>query len=244
MKRIIAFVSFLILFPVFQYLPAMGQHTFEGIIRYKISIPADSVSKAPEGMEYYLKENNLMLRIFLKNEDELARILFLGDEKTLFMIDDIQKTAMKIRMINEDQSNPGSVPDEYKEAYEKAIESEQLDEMSERYSVVETDIIENIAGYPCKKYQVNNANNQGDTFVWITEEIAFDMPKTLVGEDNPLFRFIGKSGFPLKLKMFGKDNGVIEMQATRIESIMLKSELFIIPSDYLISDISSFIQGN
>ncbi len=237
----LSFLSLLFLFTVL--FPAFSQNIFEGFIRYKIFL-VDSAMNAPEFMEYYLKENNLMVRIFLKNEDELARILFLGKENTLYMIDDVQKTAMKIRVTNDEQPNPGSVPDEYREAYDKAVEKERMKNISDRFRIIETGIIENIAGYPCNKYNVIDTQNQGDSFVWLTEKISFDMPKTIVGEDNPLFRFIGDAGFPLRFTTTDKNERVILMEAIRIEEKKLTREIFLIPSDYQISDISSFLKGN
>jgi hypothetical protein len=224
--------------------PVIGQPQFEGVIRYEILNSGEKNVNVPRKSEYYLKGHNLMVRIFMETGDEMARILLVGDERTIFMIDDVQKSAIKIHFQDGKSTRPGNIPDQYKEAYEKAIE-QQNDKIQQMKPVMKaTGESEFIAGYVCIKYRLENSakQEQSASFIWLTKDIQFELPDSLTGGENPLFQFLGSSGFPLRLIMYANGKS-FEMIAIRVEPKKLKDELFIVPDDYTISDMTSFI-GN
>jgi hypothetical protein len=228
----------------FPSLPLMSQSRFEGIIQYQISNTDNNKENVPRRSVYYLKDNNLMLRVFTETGDELARILLIGNERSLFMIDDVQKSAMKLKFQNESEGQPGVIPEQYKEAYEKAIKDQDDKKQFLQPKMEDTGESEMIAGYSCIKYRLvyEEPQKQSNMFIWMTEGIHFDLPETWLPGENPLFQFLGVSGFPLKLRISSVE-GLMEMVATKVERKRLKDELFTIPYDYTISDLSSFILG-
>ena len=186
-----------------------------------------------------------MFRVYTYSGNELARILLKGDEKVFFMIDDEQKTAMKLKLEQEAQEQPGIIPEQYEEAYRKAIEEEKIKNKRNQQDIKYTGETDMIAGYVCKKYEVSfvDLEKRSDAFVWLTDEINFSLPESMISDGNPLFQFLGSSGFPLKLKI-AEGEVFMDMEATEVVKKKLRDVTFIIPPDYQISDLSSLMQGN
>ena len=238
----ISYLIFIIL--IITSFPVKSQPQFEGVIRYEILNSGEKNVNVPRESAYYLKGHNLMVRIFMETGEEMARILLVGDERTIFMIDDVQKSAVKLQLQQEITTRPGNIPDQYKEAYEQAIEqqNDRVEQMKPAMKVTGDSAI--IAGYECIKYQLEYSarQQQSSSFVWLTRDIQFAFPDSLMAGENPLFQFLGSSGFPLRLIM--SNNGKsFEMIASRVEPEKLKDELFTIPDDYTISDMTSFIRN-
>ena len=238
----ISYLIFIVL--IITSFPVKSQPQFEGVIRYEILNSGEKNVNVPRESAYYLKGHNLMVRIFMETGEEMARILLVGDERTIFMIDDVQKSAVKLQLQQEITTRPGNIPDQYKEAYEQAIEqqNDRVEQMKPAMKVTGDSAI--IAGYECIKYQLEYSarQQQSSSFVWLTRDIQFAFPDSLMAGENPLFQFLGSSGFPLRLIM--SNNGKsFEMIASRVEPEKLKDELFTIPDDYTISDMTSFIRN-
>jgi hypothetical protein len=222
------------------------QTRFEGIIRYQLFSSNNPQENMPQKIEYFLKDDNLMFRVFTTENNELARILFNGDEQAIFMIDDIQKTAIKWRIDEKTDEQPGVVPDQYKETYSKAIEEQAKKNQIQQQNIEDTGETENIAGYDCTKYKVNHTDHkkQSTGFAWLAEEIYFDLPGNINVGENPLFQFIGYSGFPLKFEMYEEGQVIMQLKATEVIRKKLHEELFTLPPGYKISEMSSLMKGN
>jgi hypothetical protein len=219
------------------------QNRFEGIIRYRISHPGNVAEDAPGEVVYYLKRNNLMFRVYTKEGNELARILIKTDNQTFYMIDDTEKSAMKMNFSGEEQQQPGVIPDQYRETYEKAIEEEKKKSQLEQPELEYTGNTERIAGYECRIFMIRNeaGNNRDEAFLWMTDKISFQFPGNIMREENPLLQFLGSSGFPLKFKI-NEGEGFMEMVATEVVREKLEEDVFGIPSDYQISDLSDLMK--
>lgn len=244
---IVIFLRFfcsLIIFLIFNSLPVISQNRFEGIIQYQISNSGKKQVNIPRETTYYLKDQNLMLRVFTETGDELVRILLIGDNRMMYMIDDIQKSAVKLQFMDENENEPGVIPEQYKEAYQEAMNNQKNKKQQLQPTMEVTGASENIAGYRCKKYRIayKDWQQNSETFIWLSEDIHFDLPDNLMTGNNPIFQFLGTAGFPLKLTMTS-GNELMEMVATKVERKRLNNELFTIPSDYTISDMTSFING-
>jgi len=107
-----------------------------------------------------------------------------------------------------------------------------------------TDVTEIISGYLYTKYKIVNKIQQDreTTFVWLTEDIHFSLPDEMIENNITLIQFIGKSGFPLKLNVSSRRESM-EIIAIQIYQKKLKDELFTVPVDYDVSDISSIMMN-
>lgn len=229
---------------VIYVLKVAGQDQFEGVISYLISNSRENGTEVPYKSEYYLQNHNLMVRVYTQDGDELARILVNGATNTLYMIDDAQKTALKTHFKDDSGKFKGNIPEQYRPAYEQAIEEQEKKSLQNRPALVSTEVTEIIAGYQCVKYKIVNdiQQNQQTSFIWLTKDIHFSFPDKMITNDNPLFQYIGKSGFPLKLKVTSGEESV-EIIAIQVDRKELKYDLFEVPADYSISDISSFMMN-
>jgi hypothetical protein len=221
-----------------------GQDQFEGVISYAILNSRENGVNVPYKSEYYLKNFNLMVRVYTEDGGEMARILLNSEANTLFMIDDAQKTALKIHLMDEPGNFTENIPEKYKHAYKQAVEKQEKKSLQNKPVLVSTNVTEIISGYQCVKYKIVNniQQDQETTFVWLTEEIHFSLPDEMIKDNNPLFQFIGKSGFPLKLYVSSKGESM-EIIAIQVNQEKLKDELFVVPADYNVSDISSMMMN-
>ncbi len=224
--------------------PLISQPQFEGIIRYEISNSNEIDANLPHISDYYLKDNKLMVRVFMDSGNEMARILLDGDERIIFMIDDIQKSAIKLPVQVEKENQPGNIPDQYRDAYEKALDQQNHEAQQMKGQLKNTGELEIIAGYECIKYRLESTEpkDPSTSYIWLTEDIHFAFPDFLITGENPLFQFLGTTGFPLKL-IISSNGRSTEIVAIRIENKKLKDELFFIPEDYTISDLSSLMKN-
>lgn len=219
-----------------------SQDQFEGVISYTISNSRENGIDVPYKSDYYLKNHNLMVRIYTKDGGEMARILLNLGANTLFMIDDAQKTALKIYLQDEPINIAGNIPEKYKDAYEQAIEEQEKKSTQSKPVLVSTDVTEFISGYQCTKYKIVNKfkQDQETTFVWLTKDIHFSFPVEMIRNNIPLFQFIGKQGFPLKLNVSSKGES-LEIMAIQVDQKKLSDDLFVVPMDYKVSDMSSIM---
>jgi hypothetical protein len=221
---------------------ANGQSQFEGKISYEISNSGDKNVNIPTEYEYYLKDHQIMMRAYLKTGEEMARILLDGNEKTMFMIDDVQKTAVKIHFQEDVENPPGGIPDEYKDTYEKALEQQNSRSKQLQPALTATGKSNVIAGYKCREYQITHPaeQNQPVSHIWLTADIHYTLPDWMKTGENPLFQFLSASGFPLKL-IIPSNGDTMEMIAKKVEPKKLKDDLFLVPEGYTISDMSSLL---
>jgi hypothetical protein len=97
-----------------------AQQQFEGVIIYQIkSMPAAGQDNVlPEFTEYRIKGNDMIVQLTGPENKEMARILIKGKEKAFYLIDDTQKTAMKVR-VPDGEKEIGNVPEQFREEYDK-----------------------------------------------------------------------------------------------------------------------------
>jgi hypothetical protein len=241
----------LLSFVVLIQLEVEAQQSFEGTIRYQIrhSIQADQAGILPGFAEYHIKANNLVVQMTDQDNQLMARIVIQGDSGTLYMIDDSQKTAIKVQVKDNEIAGIGNVPEEFREEYEKALEQAAREDESKLFDLVKTGETELIAGYSCDKYIVKASGN--DTFigseVWLTDEIKIELLETLRDKNNPLLFFMNEKGFPMKLigkSKTGAQIQTLEMTAVKISQKVMDPAYFIVPDDYHITDMSGMIQRN
>jgi len=178
----------------------------------------------------------------------MARILIQGDVGTFYMIDDVEKTALKVVIRSEDVEGLGNVPEEFQEEYEKALEKAEKESEFDKFDLEKTGETASIAGYSCEKYVVRAKNEEisVDTEVWLTDKIKVKVPDALKDKNNPLLIFMDESGFPLKFKGesgSGSQVQSIEMTAVKVTWKTLDPSDFVIPDDYHISDMTSLMEG-
>ena len=226
-----------------------AQQQFEGVILYQIkSLPAAGQDNVlPEFTEYRIKGNDMIIQLIGSENEKMARILIKGQEKAFYLIDDPQKTAMKVR-VPDDEKEIGNVPEQFREEYDKALKEAGDAYQSDRFMLEATGESMSIAGYQCEKYIVRIDN--GPAFVaevWLTSEIKVEVPEVLKDENNPLLVFMNEKGFPLKL--IGRTDAkatlnTFEMMATEINQLVMDPAEFSIPDDYYISDLTGLLEGN
>jgi hypothetical protein len=228
-----------------------AQDHFEGIIRYEIntSVTADQTGMMPKFTEYHIKGNDLILQMIGSDDKMMARILIQGDAGAFYMIDDVEKTALKVVVRSEDIEGLGNVPEEFREEYEKALREAQEENEFDKLNLEKTGETASIAGYKCEKYVIRAENDEMSviTEVWLTDKIKVNVPDALKDKNNPLMIFIDESGFPLKFKGMsgsGVDSQArsMEMTAVKVDRKPLDPSDFLIPDDYHISDMSSLIE--
>lgn len=244
-KGFILLISYLLSYPSGLF----AQDHFEGIIRYEIktSVTADQTGMMPKFTEYYIKGNDLILQMIGSDDKMMARILIQGDAGAFYMIDDVEKTALKVVVRSEDIEGLGNVPEEFREEYEKALKEAEEENEFDKFELEKTGETASIAGYKCEKYVVRAENDlmSVDTEVWLTDKIKVSVPDALRDNNNPLMIFMDESGFPLKFK--GKSGSgtqaqSMEMTAVKVDRKPLDPSDFLIPDDYHISDMSSLIE--
>jgi hypothetical protein len=228
----------------------MVQEEFEGIIRYQIINAMENMDSGmmPAFTEYHIKGKDISIQMIGADDTKMARILIDGDQSILYMIDDEAKTAMKVMVRDDpDEKRIGNVPEEFKEAYEKALKEEDNVLDSEQIDLKETGKSMTIAGYECEKYIV--AAETGEAFfeseVWLTEKIQVQVPDVLKDKNNPLLLFMNEKGFPLRFTGKTNSNGQsydFEMVAIKVTPGSLNSDNFEIPADYHVSDMTSFLE--
>jgi len=246
-KGFFLLLSYLLTYP----LGLFAQDHFEGIIRYEIntSMSADQTGMLPKFTEYHIKGNDLILQMIGSDDKMMARILIQGDAGAFYMIDDVEKTALKVVVRREDVEGLGNVPEEFREEYEKALREAEEENEFNKFDLEKTGETALIAGYLCEKYVVRAKNDEisVNTEVWLTDKIKVRVPDALKDNNNPLLTFMNESGFPLKFKGKsgsgpGSQAGSIEMTAVKVDRKPLDPSVFLIPDDYHISDMSSLIE--
>ena len=228
----------------------MVQEEFEGIIRYQI---INSMGNMDSGMmpaftEYHIRGKDISIQMIGADDTKMARILLDGDHSIFYMIDDEAKTAMKV-MVSDDtgEKRIGNVPEEFKEAYEKALKEEDDVLDSEQIDLSETGESMTIAGYECEKYIVTAEKGEAffESEVWLTEKIQVQVPDILKDKNNPLLLFMNEKGFPLRFTGKTNSNGQshdFEMVAIKVTTGSLNPDNFEIPADYHVSDMTSFLE--
>lgn len=227
-----------------------AQDEFEGIIRYQIKNSMGSMDSGmmPAFTEYHIKGNNISIQMIGADEVKMARILIDGKQNAFYMIDDEAKTAMKVVVSDETEENRiGNVPEEFKEEYEKALKESNNALKPEEVDLQETGESMTIAGYECEKFIVTAESEEGffESEVWLTEKIQVIVPDVLKDKNNPLLLFMNEKGFPLRFT--GKSNNnsqsySFEMIAVKVTPRSMNAGDFIIPADYHISDMTSFLE--
>ena len=245
--RSILLFSYALFLPIF----LVAQDHFEGIIRYEInnSLNTDQAGMLPKYTEYQIKGNDLILQMIGAEGQMMARILIQGDEGAFYLIDDVEKTALKVVVRSEDVEGLGNVPEAYRQAYEKALKEAQEESEFDQFDLQKTGETATIAGYICEKYIVRAKNEEisVDTEVWLTDKIKVNVPGALKDKNNPLMIFMDESGFPLKFKgKSGAGHGTpaqrIEITAVKVTRKILDPSDFEIPDDYHISDMTGLIE--
>ena len=223
---------------------------FEGIIRYQIKQghAARTMSMMPEFAEYRIRGKRIVIQMIGPGDAMMARVLIDGVHGAFYMIDDSARTAMKVQAVEESEEQIGNVPEEFREAYEEALQSTASEIDSNRIELMETPEMQTIAGYLCKKYIViaDAENDFIESEVWLSDQIRVDLPEVLKNENNPLTLFMDGKGFPLKFSARREtDSGDpdFEMTAVKITSGPMDPAEFEIPADYSISDMTRFLQG-
>jgi hypothetical protein len=227
-----------------------SQNHFEGIIRYEIKNPTntDVAGMLPKFTEYHIKGSDLILQMIDAEGQMMTRILIQGRTGAFYMIDDVEKTALKVVVRSEDVEGLGNVPEAYREAYEKALKDAEEETEFDRFDLEKTGEIASIAGYTCEKYiaRAENEDISVDTEVWLTDKIKVKVPEALKDKNNPLLVFMDESGFPLKFKGQpgsgpGSQTQRIEMTAVAVTRKTLDPSDFLIPDDYHISDMTNLM---
>jgi hypothetical protein len=239
-------VGFLLLFQV----ELAAQDPFEGVITYQVksSINPDQGSQLPKYTEYRIRGYDMIIQMTGTQGQEMARILIKGEARAFYMIDDAQKTAMKVRVREEDIEEIGNVPDEFREEYEKGLEKAGEEFQLDQFNLEKTGETMSIAGYICEKYIVKAENEAAFIAeVWLTDKIRVMVPDALKDQNNPLLVFMNENGFPLKLT--GSSGGrpeaqAVEMTAVKVSRIALDPSEFVIPDNYHISDLTGLLEGN
>jgi len=236
---------------IFFYSDLAAQVGFEGIIRYQINNAqnTEQANMLPEYTEYHIKGNNLVIQMIGHDNRMMARILIQGDSGAFYMIDDTEKTAMKVVVKGKELEGIGNVPEEFREEYEEALEKAEQESEFEQFDLVGTGEKGSIAGYVCEKYvvKVKNENSFIESEVWLTEKIIVEIPDALKDNNNPLLIFMNEKGFPLKFSGKSQSKGEVqtfEMTAVKVIKNALKPSEFTIPEDYHISDMTGFLEGN
>jgi hypothetical protein len=224
---------------------------FEGIIKFQIKSSMEDLNKAmmPAFTEYHIKGDDIVIQMFGADNAKLARILIKGDQSTFYLVDDEARTAMKVRVNDENvESGIGNVPEEFREEYEKALnEAEENNFVSEKIDLKETGETLSIQGYRCTKYVVTAKAGEAlvESEVWLTDKILVTIPEVLKDKNNPLLLFMNEKGFPLRFIGKSISNGQnynFEMVAVKVAQGHLDPGDFEIPEDYHISDMTSFLE--
>ena len=239
-------VGFLLLFQF----ELAAQNPFEGVITYQVKSSATTVQGniLPEFTEYRIRGNDMIIQMTGTEGQEMARILIQGEARAFYMIDDAQKTAMKVQVREEDIQEIGNVPEEFREEYEKALEKTGEEYEFDRFNLEKTGETMSIVGYKCDKYVVKSESEAAFVAeIWLTDRIMVMVPDALKDQNNPLLVFMNENGFPLKLigrSSAGPEVQTVEMTAVKVTRIALSPSEFTIPDDYHISDLTGLLEGN
>lgn len=237
MKKRTAFAIFSIFFSLFFTIPVNADLYWQNDQETK-GVPGqpDEI----QTVDHYFSKNASRTEI-----GNMATIMDFAD-MTLYHLDIQAKTFSKI-----DLNAIGQMKEEGKDA--EAF-SKMMKQMMGETKIIPTDETQKIAGYNCRKYNMQVMMMQIE--YWVTKEIGHYEELKEIGENmaksfdnNPMLQHMNFAahmkeldGFPVRTVTQNPMGGTIISTLKHIEKKNLSDELFKVPSDYKLTESEMFQQ--
>lgn len=194
-----------------------AQTTFEGVVKIKMDADDETFF-----IDYFIKNDNM--RIEMDNAEEVAFIM--SGEKSLILMKE-EKTYMDLNnpMFKQIPGMSSMDSDE-----EKSLESFDIN----KYKTGKT---QNLLGYECEQWVLNNEEEELEIEAWVTDELGnFMMMKSPMGGGfSPSWSssLKNKGFFPL-LVITREEDGeeTSRFEVVNVDQKGLSNDLFSAPSDF------------